>query len=109
MLAPSILLYRHPLLPVKNAARFDSRRLLLEAGFPQRLLASATSFQEWRKAATKHNGNMATPSKVHLTVHDTGIVGFKPQTAETAAKTSELLQENHDVLFPITATQRIHG
>jgi hypothetical protein len=40
---------------------------------------------------------MATPSKVHLTVEDTGIVKFKPQTVETAAKTSKLLQENHDV------------
>jgi hypothetical protein len=41
---------------------------------------------------------MATPSKIHLTVEDTGIVKFKPQDAETAAKTSELLQENHDVI-----------
>jgi hypothetical protein len=40
---------------------------------------------------------MATPSKIHLTVEDTGVVKFKPQNAETAAKTSELLQENHDV------------
>jgi hypothetical protein len=40
---------------------------------------------------------MATPSKVHLTVEDTGIFKFKSQTTETAAKTSELLQENHDV------------
>lgn len=39
---------------------------------------------------------MATPSKVNLTVEDTGIFKFKPQTAETAAKTSELLQENHE-------------
>jgi hypothetical protein len=63
----------------------------------QRFLTKATSFQEWRRAATKLNGNMATPRKVHLTVDDTGIVSFKPQTAETAAKASELLQENHDV------------
>ncbi|KAE9364545.1 hypothetical protein N431DRAFT_447716 [Stipitochalara longipes BDJ] len=39
---------------------------------------------------------MATSSKVHLTVEDTGIVKFKPQTPESAAKTSELLQDNHD-------------
>lgn len=61
-----------------------------------RFLTKATSFQEWRRAATTLNGNMATPSKVHLTVDDTGIVSFKPQTAEAAAKASELLQENHD-------------
>jgi len=39
---------------------------------------------------------MATSSKVHLTVEDTGIVKLKPQTEETAVKTSELLQVNHD-------------
>ncbi|TAQ87243.1 hypothetical protein B7494_g4436 [Chlorociboria aeruginascens] len=39
---------------------------------------------------------MASPSKIHLTVDDTGIVKFKPQNGETAAKASELLQENHD-------------
>jgi hypothetical protein len=63
----------------------------------QRFLTKATSFQQWRRAATKLNVNMATPRKVHLTVDDTGIVSFKPQTAEAAAKASELLQENHDV------------
>lgn len=40
---------------------------------------------------------MASPSKVYLTVEDTGIFKFKPQTSEAAAKTSELLQENHEV------------
>jgi hypothetical protein len=40
---------------------------------------------------------MATPSKIHLTVKTTGIVDNKPPTEETAAKTSELLQENHEV------------
>ncbi|PMD37389.1 hypothetical protein L207DRAFT_514664 [Hyaloscypha variabilis F] len=39
---------------------------------------------------------MATSSKVHLTINDTGIVKSKSQTPESAAKTSELLQENHD-------------
>ncbi|KAG9236545.1 hypothetical protein BJ875DRAFT_371942 [Amylocarpus encephaloides] len=45
---------------------------------------------------------MATPSKILLTVNDTGIVRNKEQTQETATRTSELLQENHDkhhVLF----------
>jgi hypothetical protein len=42
---------------------------------------------------------MATPSKVHLTVNDTGILPSKPQTSEAAAKVSELLQENHEVRF----------
>ena len=63
----------------------------------QRSQATASSFLEWRRASTQPNFNMATPSKIHLTVDDTGIVKFKPQDAETAAKTSELLQENHDV------------
>jgi hypothetical protein len=40
---------------------------------------------------------MASPSKIHLTINDTGIVKFKPQDEETAVKTSELLQQNHDV------------
>ncbi|KAM3068892.1 hypothetical protein ACMFMG_004065 [Clarireedia jacksonii] len=39
---------------------------------------------------------MATPSKIHLTTEDTGVFKFKPQNKETAAKISELLQENHD-------------
>ncbi|KAF4630723.1 hypothetical protein G7Y89_g7417 [Cudoniella acicularis] len=39
---------------------------------------------------------MATPSKVHLTVNDTGIVKFTTQNEDTAVKTSKLLQENHD-------------
>jgi hypothetical protein len=40
---------------------------------------------------------MATPSKIHLTTEDTGVFKFKSQNEETAAKTSELLQENHEV------------
>jgi hypothetical protein len=64
----------------------------------QRSQATASSFLEWRKASTQPNFNMATPSQIHLTVEDTGIVNFKPQNDETAAKTSELLQENHDVI-----------
>ncbi|RDL40920.1 uncharacterized protein BP5553_00899 [Venustampulla echinocandica] len=39
---------------------------------------------------------MATPSRIHLTVNDTGIVKNKPQTAEAASKVSELLQQNHE-------------
>ncbi|TVY45398.1 Oxidoreductase [Lachnellula subtilissima] len=39
---------------------------------------------------------MASPSQVHLTVNDTGVVKNKSQTNEAAAKVSELLQENHD-------------
>jgi hypothetical protein len=72
----------------------------------QRSQATASSFLEWRRASTQPNFNMATPSKIHLTVEDTGIVNFKPQNAETAAKTSELLQENHDVIstFPPSFT-----
>ena len=40
---------------------------------------------------------MATPNTIQLTVEDTGIVKYKPQGAETAKRTSELLQENHEV------------
>jgi hypothetical protein len=40
---------------------------------------------------------MATPTKIHLTLDTMGIVKNKPQTEETAAKASELLQENHEV------------
>ncbi|KAG0646521.1 Questin oxidase [Hyphodiscus hymeniophilus] len=39
---------------------------------------------------------MATPNKIHLSINDTGVVHNKPQNEETAARTSELLQENHD-------------
>ena len=63
---------------------------------PRRTLATPTSFREWRTTA-KRDDTMATSSQINLTVHDTGIFKFKAQTAETAAKISELLQENHDV------------
>jgi hypothetical protein len=82
--------------PLRSARLSTSSRLLFKA-IPQRSQATATSFQEWRTASIRSNDNMATPSKIHLTVEDTGIVKFKPQTAEAAAKTSELLQENHEV------------
>ncbi|CAG8973170.1 hypothetical protein HYALB_00008762 [Hymenoscyphus albidus] len=39
---------------------------------------------------------MATANKILLTVDDIGIVKYKPQTPETARRTSELLQENHE-------------
>lgn len=39
---------------------------------------------------------MASPSKIFLSTEDTGIFKFKSQDSETAAKVSELLQENHD-------------
>jgi len=39
---------------------------------------------------------MASPNKIQLSVKDTGIFDFTPQDEETAAKTSELLQKNHD-------------
>lgn len=100
LLAPSFLLYIHQMFPVRTARLSLSKRLLFKAATQHRFQATATTFQEWRRAATKLNDNMATANKVHLTIEDTGIVSFKPQTAETAAKTSELLQENHDVRCP---------
>ncbi|KAH8805934.1 hypothetical protein F5884DRAFT_823493 [Xylogone sp. PMI_703] len=39
---------------------------------------------------------MATPSKIHLTIDNSGIVTDKPLTNESAAKVSELLQKNHE-------------
>jgi hypothetical protein len=45
----------------------------------------------------KDDENMATPTKIYLTVNDTGIVHNKSQNEETAAKASEFLQGNHDV------------
>jgi hypothetical protein len=83
---------------LRSARLSSSSRLLVKTTAQQRSHKTAASFQEWRRASTRLN--MATPSKVHLTVEDTGIVKFKSQTAETAAKTSELLQENHDVHPP---------
>lgn len=41
--------------------------------------------------------NMATSNTIHLTTEDTGVFKFKSQDSETATKTSQLLQENHDV------------
>ena len=82
---------------VRSSRVSPSKILHLSVTFQHRFHATAPSFQKWRRAATQRNDNMATPNKVHLTVDDTGIVSFKTQTAEAAAKTSELLQENHDV------------
>ncbi|CZS97033.1 related to HypA-like protein [Rhynchosporium agropyri] len=39
---------------------------------------------------------MASPSEIHLTAEDTGIFKIKDQDSTTAAKVSELLQENHE-------------
>lgn len=44
----------------------------------------------------KRDDNMATPTKIHLTLNSTGIVKNQPPTEESAAKASELLQENHE-------------
>jgi hypothetical protein len=97
--------------PLKDARLPSSSRIFFKKTAQQRSLAIAASFQKWRRASARLN--MATPSKVHLTVNDTGIVKFKPQTAETAAKTSELLQENHDVhlsvLKPIRQLMLTHN
>ncbi len=59
--------------------------------------AATSSFREWRKASTQPNSKMAAPNKIHLTPETIGVLNVKSQTVETAAKTSELLQENHDV------------
>jgi hypothetical protein len=50
--------------------------------------------------------NMASPSNIHLTVQDGGIVKNMPQDQETASKTSQLLQENHDVLLHTSMVTR---
>jgi hypothetical protein len=66
----------------------------------RRTQTTASSFLEWRAATTrlhKKHETMATPTKIYLTVNDTGIIRNKPQNEETAAKTSKLLQENHEV------------
>ena len=61
-----------------------------------RFQATSTSFQEWQAKST-NDINMATSNRIVLGIDDTGVVKFKPQTREAAAKTSELLQENHEV------------
>lgn len=67
-----------------------------------RSLTTASRSQEWRTTTNKqYISNMATPTKVQLSANDTGIFKIKPQDAETAARTSELLQENHDVRTPL--------
>jgi hypothetical protein len=67
----------------------------------RRTQATVSSFREWRATSTKllHKdyNSMATPTKIHLTVNETGIIQNRPPTEEAAVKASELLQENHDV------------
>lgn len=58
-------------------------------------ISSSYSFGQWR-ANTSLVTNMATPNTIRLTINDTGVVNFKPQNQETAIRTSELLQENHE-------------
>jgi hypothetical protein len=91
---------------IRSARILLPKRLFFQS--QNRFRPAATSFQEWRRATITRNDNMATPSKVHLTVEDTGIVSFKPQTAEAAAKTSELLQENHDVYTTASKVKNIN-
>ncbi|KAH8591440.1 hypothetical protein B0O99DRAFT_632065 [Bisporella sp. PMI_857] len=62
--------------------------------FQRKSLATVSSFQKWRDTPAEST-RMATPTKIHLDVKDIGIFKVKPQSTETAAKTSELLQDNH--------------
>jgi sulfur relay (sulfurtransferase) DsrC/TusE family protein len=53
-----------------------------------------STFKEWRQSAVT---TMATPSAIHLTPNDTGVVRFEQATKESAEMASMLLQKNHDV------------
>lgn len=72
------------------------RRVISQSSRQLHNTSSPTSFQQWR---TTQRCNMATPTKIHLSTSDTGVVKFKEQDEETAKVTSELLQKNHDVLL----------
>ena len=61
--------------------------------FTQSPLISIQNFKP-RTISTKTT-IMATPSKIHLTLKETGVVHSQAPTEESAAKTSQLLQENH--------------
>jgi hypothetical protein len=79
---------------------FRLKSTISSLSIPRKITTTSQNFQQG-KISPRFNA-MATPSKIHLTVKDTGIVHYKPQTEETAAKVSELLQDNHNV--PTTAT-----
>lgn len=57
---------------------------------------SCLGFQRRLAAIADSNASMASPSRIHLTVDNSGVVTNKSQTADSAAKVSELLQKNHE-------------
>lgn len=72
--------------------------LLFKPPFDRRLFAlKLHTVVRFQSTHTKHLLNMATSKTIHLTPDDTGVFKFGSQDSETAKKTSELLQENHDV------------
>lgn len=84
---------------LQASKRLENIRKTLLASSQKRsqTTTSTASFQHWRASQKINNLKMATSRKILLGVEDTGIVKNKPQNAETAAVTSALLQENHEV------------
>ena len=87
------------LLNIRPVSSFVKRAIILPrqrvysislASLPIRALGS---FEQWRFQQT-----MASPTKVHLSTTDTGVVKIKPQDEEAAKVASSVLQKNHDVL-----------
>jgi hypothetical protein len=77
--------------------RVSRTATIFKKSFCQSRTQATSSFQEWRRTSPSHKDNMATPTKIVLTLDTVGIVKNKPQTQEAADKASELLQENHEV------------
>lgn len=71
--------------------------LLFIPPFDRRLFALKLHTIRFHSSYTKNLSNMATSNTIHLTSEDTGVFKFGSQDSETAKKTSQLLQENHDV------------
>ncbi|CAG8956255.1 hypothetical protein HYFRA_00003635 [Hymenoscyphus fraxineus] len=71
----------------------------------KRFQPTTSSFRGCQSKST----TMATANKILLTVDDIGIVKYKPQTPETARRTSELLQENHEKHHTYFNTRGFHN
>jgi hypothetical protein len=83
-----------PIIQVTGRSRVFGNSILIPR-FNRRI--SEFKLHTIQSAQTRQLHNMATSSTIHLTTGDTGVFKFKSQDSQTAIKTSQLLQENHDV------------
>lgn len=93
----NILCFDFGIVALQSNMKYLAPRL---SRFTKQISLSSPKFQH--RYINILTSKMATPSQVHLTINDTGVVKHETQTEETARLTSQLLQENHKVPTALT-------